>query len=34
MEWFLLALAFALKKLWMKREHGRRQPHVSLKMTS
>ena len=33
-ELFLLALAFDLKKLWMKREHGRRQTRVSPKMTS
>lgn len=33
-ELFLLALAFDLKKLWMKREHGRLQTRVSLKMTS
>ena len=31
---FLLALAFDLKKLWMKREQGRLQTRVSMKMTS
>ena len=31
---FLLALAFDLKKLWMKREHGRLQTRVSEKMTA
>ena len=33
-ELFLLAMAFDLKKLWMKREQGRLQTRVSLKMTS
>ena len=33
-ELFLLALAFDLKKLWMKREYGRLQTRVSPKMTS
>ena len=33
-ELFLLALAFDLKKLWMKREHNRLRTRVSLKMTS
>lgn len=33
-ELFLLALAFNLKKLWMKREQGRLQTRASLKMTS
>ena len=33
-ELFLLALAFDLKKLWMKREQGRLQTRASLKMTS
>ena len=33
-ELFLLALAFDLKKLWMKREQGRLQTRVSMKMTS
>ena len=28
-ELFLLALAFDLKKLWMKRENGRLQTHLS-----
>ena len=33
-ELFLLAMAFDLKKLWMKREHGRLQTRVSEKMTA
>lgn len=33
-ELFLLALAFDLKKLWMKREHGRLQTRVSGKLTA
>lgn len=33
-ELFLLALAFGLKKLWMKREHGRLRSRVSEKMTA
>ena len=33
-ELFLLALAFDLKKLWMKREQGRLQTRVSEKMTA
>ena len=33
-ELFLLALAFDLKKLWMKREQGRLQTRASLKMIS
>ena len=33
-ELFLLALAFDLKKLWMKREQGRLQSRVSMKMIS
>ena len=33
-EMFFLALAFNLKKLWMKREHGRLQTRVSEKMTA
>ena len=33
-ELFLLALAFDLKKLWMKREQGRFQSRVSIKMIS
>ena len=33
-ELFLLALAFDLKKLWMKREQGRLQTRVSMKMIS
>lgn len=33
-ELFFLALAFDLKKLWMKREHGRLQTRVSEKMTA
>ncbi len=33
-ELFLLAMAFDLKKLWMKREHGRLKPRVSEKMTT
>lgn len=33
-ELFFLALAFNLKKLWMKREHNRLQTRVSLKMVS
>ena len=33
-ELFLLAMAFNLKKLWMKREHGRLQTRVSEKMTA
>ena len=33
-ELFLLALAFDLKKLWMKREQGRLQTRVSMKMNS
>ena len=33
-ELFVLALAFDLKKLWMKREQGRLQTRVSMKMTS
>lgn len=33
-ELFLLALAFDLKKLWMKREHGRLKTRVSEKMTA
>ena len=33
-ELFLLALAFDLKKLWMKREQGRLQTRASMKMTS
>ena len=33
-ELFLLALAFDLKKLWMKREHGRLRTRVSEKMTA
>ncbi len=33
-ELFLLALAFDLKKLWMKQEHNRLQTRVSLKMIS
>ena len=33
-ELFLLALAFNLKKLWMKRKHGRLQTRVSEKMTA
>lgn len=33
-ELFLLALAFNLKKLWMKREKGRLQTHCSEKMTA
>ena len=32
-ELFLLAIAFDLKKYWMKREHGRLQTRVSEKMT-
>ena len=32
-ELFLLAMAFDLKKLWMKREHGRLKTRVSEKMT-
>ena len=32
-ELFLLAIAFDLKKLWMKREHGRLKTRVSEKMT-
>ena len=31
-EFFLLALAFDLKKLWIKQEHGRLQTRASLKM--
>ena len=33
-ELFLLAIAFDLKKLWMKREHGRLKTRVSEKMTA
>ena len=33
-ELFLLALAFDLKKLWRKREQGRLQTRVSMKMTA
>ena len=33
-ELFLLAMAFDLKKLWMKREHGCLQTRVSEKMTA
>ena len=33
-ELFLQAMAFDLKKLWMKREHGRLQTHASEKMTA
>ena len=33
-ELFLLAIAFDLKKLWMKREHDRLQTRVSEKMTA
>ena len=33
-ELFFLAMAFNLKKLWMKREHGRLQTRVSEKLTS
>ncbi len=33
-ELFLLAMAFDLKKLWMKREHGRLQSRASEKMTA
>lgn len=33
-ELFLLAMAFDLKKLWMKREHGRLKTRVSEKMTA
>ena len=33
-ELFVLAIAFDLKKLWMKREHGRLQTRVSEKMTA
>ena len=33
-EMFLLALAFDLKKYWMKREQGRLQTRVSEKMTA
>lgn len=33
-ELFLLAMAFDLKKLWMKREHGRLQTRASLKMSA
>ena len=33
-ELFLLAMAFDLKKLWMKREHGRLKTCVSEKMTA
>ena len=33
-ELFLLAMAFDLKKLWMKREQGRLQTRVSEKMTA
>ena len=33
-ELFLLAMAFVLKKLWMKREHGRLKTRVSEKMTA
>lgn len=33
-ELFLLAIAFDLKKLWIKREHGRLQTRVSEKMTA
>ena len=33
-EMFFLALAFNLKKLWMKREHGRLQTRASEKMTA
>ena len=33
-ELFLLALAFDLKKLWMKREQDRLQTRASMKMTS
>ena len=33
-ELFLLAMAFDLKKLWMKRERGRLQTRVSEKMTA
>jgi len=33
-ELFLLAMAFDLKKLWMKREHGRLQTRASEKMTA
>ena len=33
-ELFLLAMAFDLKKLWMKREHGRLQTRVSEKLTA
>ena len=33
-ELFLLALAFDLKKLWMKRGHNRLRTRVSMKMTS
>lgn len=33
-ELFLLALAFDLKKLWMKREHGRLRTRVSEKLTA
>ena len=32
-ELFLLAIAFDLKKLWMKREHGHLQTRASEKMT-
>ena len=33
-ELFLLAIAFDLKKLWMKREHGRLKTRASEKMTA
>ena len=33
-ELFLLAIAFDLKKYWMKREHGRLQTRASEKMTA
>ena len=33
-ELFLLAMAFDLKKLWMKGEHGRLQTRASEKMTA
>ncbi len=33
-ELFFLALAFDLKKLWMKQEHNRLKTRVSLKMVS
>ena len=33
-ELFFLALAFELKKLWMKREYNRLKTRVSLKMIS